>query len=259
MSKHSSKDDVEGHKAHDAEARRSDAHERENPAQADAEAQHEREPEPAPQPFIPPKGPSEPEPVPGEPKPPPSRDDPDREAARDVQGPLTEAAEEHPTPPGPLEGPPGEPVEGFTPLEPFPDFKAISKGQVGGFGIEALEAYRYGERNRYDQNGALWLSRREVQSNQFQLAITVSLYGVTLAYGALPLDRVASAEGERQMLALVETLAETSVASAKAVKTRQKAMAKEAEDPEHMTPAELGRLEVDRTSARSRGEPVEEG
>lgn len=113
--------------------------------------------------------------------------------------------------PGPDEPPPTPaqreiPVPAvFTVNEPH----KLTKGQIGGLCAEGLEAYMFGQRTRHDAVGRLWNMRREAVNDCWQLVITVSIGGYWLAEGALPLDRLPSAEGEHQLIALIEGMAGT--------------------------------------------------
>ena len=126
--------------------------------------------------------------------------------------PLDQGTGASPTQPGPDEPPPNSPQTRVTPdpaVFEFPEVKALTKGQVEGLQKEALEAYLFGQRTRYDANGRLWNMRREAVDDVWRLEISVSLGGVLLGETGLPLDRLPSAEGEHQLLGVVEALAET--------------------------------------------------
>lgn len=113
--------------------------------------------------------------------------------------------------PGPDEAPPTTPERrGETPdpaVFEFPEPRKLTKGQITGLCAEGLEAYMFGQRTRYDANGRLWNMRREAVNDLWQLTITVSLQGVLLGQGGLPLDRLPSAEGEHQLIELIEGMA----------------------------------------------------
>jgi len=105
----------------------------------------------------------------------------------------------------------------------LPDYRALSNGECGALGAEALEGYFYGERVRYDTGGKKWFVIRESRGNGFFLTITVSVGPLVLASVSVPLDRIASKEGEESILALVERLAVETVATAKLARAEQKA------------------------------------
>lgn len=108
-------------------------------------------------------------------------------------------------------------------------YKNLGPGEIYGLGSEALEAYVYGERTRWDFQGKKWLFLREHVDNAFRLSICCSLGGLVLAEAALPLDRLASKEGEEAVLALVERLSEEAVAVANSAAAYQKTRRTEAE------------------------------
>ena len=110
----------------------------------------------------------------------------------------------------------------------LPDYKPLVGAEAAALGVEALEGYFYGERTRYDSSGKQWLFRRDHENNQFRLTIRCSTLGVVLAETAYPLDRVASLDGEKQLLAVVEALSEQAVAVAQAARAYQKAAEPEA-------------------------------
>lgn len=105
----------------------------------------------------------------------------------------------------------------------LPDYKALSNGEVGGLGAEALEGYFYGERTRYDTGGKKWLFLREHAANAWRLLVRVSVGPLVLAETTMPLDQIASKEGELRILTLVERVAVESTAVAKVARARQKA------------------------------------
>jgi hypothetical protein len=145
------------------------------------------------------------------------------------QGPAPEVADNTLTPgrAGPDEAPPlGDPT--FMPTAEVPAVKTLNVNQTGMLGIEALEGYFYGQRTRTDHNGMLWDFRRESGETQWRLVIRVTFMGVRLAEAALPLDQVASKEGEERVLATVETMAKNATIAAKALRERQQAMRSEA-------------------------------
>jgi hypothetical protein len=88
-----------------------------------------------------------------------------------------------------------------------PQPRKLTQGQVEGLCREALEAYLFGQRTRYDANGRLWNMRRATINDLWQVELSVSLGGVLLCEGAIPLDRLPSADGEHQLIALVEYMA----------------------------------------------------
>ena len=115
-------------------------------------------------------------------------------------------------------------------MRDLPDAKPLSQSEVEGLGKESLEGYAYGERTRYDTQGRRWRFDREAVDDQFRLAVRVDLFGVPLCDGAVPLDRIAGKEGELQLLALVEWLAQAVPIRQKQVVAAQKAMQREADE-----------------------------
>jgi hypothetical protein len=111
---------------------------------------------------------------------------------------------------------------------PIPAFKQMSTSEVGGLGAEALEGYFYGERTRYDSSGKKWFFQRAHENNRFTLTIRVSVGDLLLAETSMPLDQIASLEGERQIVILVEAMAVQSVRTAKAALAYQQARRPEA-------------------------------
>jgi hypothetical protein len=116
--------------------------------------------------------------------------------------------------PKPAPAPPVDAVE-LTPLQKsqvdateyqFPEVWRLTKGEVHGIGVTALEGYLYGERHRYDGQGRYWQMRREAQADVYKLIVTCTVEGVVLAEAAMTLDRLAGAEGEDALLAMVERL-----------------------------------------------------
>jgi hypothetical protein len=88
-----------------------------------------------------------------------------------------------------------------------PEPRKLTDGQVEGLAKEALEAYLFGQRTRYDANGRLWDMHRMVGDDSlWRLELVVSLGGVELTRAAMMLDRVPSAEGEHQLIELVEAM-----------------------------------------------------
>lgn len=110
----------------------------------------------------------------------------------------------------------------------LPDYKTLSNGECGALGAEALEGYFYGDRVRYDTGGKKWHFLREPKGNGFFLTITVSCGPLVLESVSVPLDRIASKEGEESILALVERLAVDTVATAKLARAEQQAQQKAA-------------------------------
>jgi hypothetical protein len=128
---------------------------------------------------------------------------------------------------GPDEAAPnGDP--NLVPTVEIPAFKVPNKNQTGMLGIEALEGYFYGQRTRVDHNGMTWDYRREPLADQWQLAIRVTFAGVQLVEAFVPLDQVASRDGEQRVLATVEGLAERACARAADLRKQQQAMKSDA-------------------------------
>jgi hypothetical protein len=88
-----------------------------------------------------------------------------------------------------------------------PDPPKLTKGQVEGLAREALEAYWYGVRVREDAGGRRWDFRRLAEDGRWALVIRVQIGPLLLGKSGISLDRVPSAEGERELLALVERMA----------------------------------------------------
>ena len=128
-----------------------------------------------------------------------------------------------PVAPGPLEAQADEIVA----LREVPEPKSLMKGEIAGLGTEALEAYGYGERMRWDSNGRKWEFTREARDTAFRLNIRVSLEGVWLCEEGLALDRIAGTDGEDALKALVERLAEDADRAQARVREIQAAMAVE--------------------------------
>lgn len=104
----------------------------------------------------------------------------------------------------------------------LPDYKALSNGEIGALGAEALEGYFYGERTRYDTGGKKWVFAREHVENAFRLTIRCSVGDVVLAEAGMPLDRLASKAGEEQIIRVVEHLAGEATVAAKAATAYQR-------------------------------------
>jgi hypothetical protein len=111
----------------------------------------------------------------------------------------------------------------------IPEYKALSRGEIGGLMQEGLEAYRYGERTRFDTGGKRWTFRREAVRDQFRLLVTVSIGGYLLGEGGIGLDRLAGVEGEDALMALVDFLAQDTVKVAQQAREDQKKLRSEAE------------------------------
>jgi|SRR5579864_5766041 len=144
-----------------------------------------------------------------------------------------EDAEGGPVPlaPGPDETPATLPSEAS--LDPaqyeVPEFVKLTPGQVGGLCKEALEAYLFGQRTRWDAAGRFWDMRREAVDTQWCLTIRVSLGGALLLQAGMPLDRLPSAEGEHQLCDLVESMVEQVNAAQTALRAEQQALLKDRE------------------------------
>jgi hypothetical protein len=105
----------------------------------------------------------------------------------------------------------------------------MSVGEVAGLGSEALEAYVYGERRRFDSHGRRWEFVREARAdNQFWLTITVSIEGFILDTAGMTLDRIAGKIGEEALVALVERMSETVTTVHNAAVAQQRALQAEA-------------------------------
>jgi len=115
-------------------------------------------------------------------------------------------------------------------MRDLPDARELTPGEVKGLGLESLEGYAYGERQRYDTQGRRWRFEREAVDDQFRLAVRVDFFGVPLCDGAVPLDRIAGKEGELQLLALVEYLAKAVTIRQTQAVAAQKAMQREADE-----------------------------
>jgi hypothetical protein len=113
-------------------------------------------------------------------------------------------------------GPDDTPVDVFDTLDAPPDpavFEIpepgrLTKGQVEGLQKEGIEAYLFGERVRHDAAGRRWHFQREQVDSLWNLMIRVQLGPVLLVKGGLPLDRIPSAEGEHQLMGVIEAMAE---------------------------------------------------
>ena len=88
----------------------------------------------------------------------------------------------------------------------LPPAEKLTEGQIGGLGREALEAYWYGARTRHDRADRLWEFRREAVAGLWSLTIRVTIGPMLLAEASIPLDRLPSADGEHEVLKLVENL-----------------------------------------------------
>jgi hypothetical protein len=106
----------------------------------------------------------------------------------------------------------------------IPAYRASTPGEVGGLGIEALEGYAYGERVRFDSQGRRWDFVREVFGNEFRLSVRCSIGGIELCSASMPLDRVASKEGEEALLGLVERMVGEADAMAAACRAHQQGL-----------------------------------
>jgi hypothetical protein len=97
-----------------------------------------------------------------------------------------------------------------------------------------------------------WDYRRESVDDQWQLAIRVTFAGAELASAFVPLDKVASREGEHQVLAVVETLAEQARERVGELRKRRQAMRSEAEQA--VEDARKAELEKQRADERNKAE-----
>ena len=134
-----------------------------------------------------------------------------------------------PTVPGPDEAPANSPAPGRTPdpvQSPVPNPKPLTQGQLEGVSRDGLEAYMFGQRTRHDAAGRLWNMRREAVADRFQLKISVSYGDALLVEGGIPLDRLPSADGEHQLLILIESLAEQAHDAQAALHVAQQKLAK---------------------------------
>jgi hypothetical protein len=111
----------------------------------------------------------------------------------------------------------------------LPPGRVLVGSELSGLGMDALEGYQHGEGRRYDTQGHQWDFRREAVNDQWQMTIYVSYFGIPLAEGGVPLDRVAGKEGEDQMLALVEALARQATIRHNQAVAQQQAMRAEAD------------------------------
>jgi hypothetical protein len=203
------------------------------------------------------EAPPAPEPEPHSPAPPAPPIIPQEDDAAEVRRPGKSDDDDAPTladqirPGGPDEpAPAGEP--GVVPTVAIPEVRKLNKNQTGMLGIEALEGYFYGQRTRVDHNGMTWDYRRESVDDQWQLAIRVTFAGAELAAAFVPLDKVASREGEHQVLAVVETLAEQARERVGELRRRQQAMRSEAEQA--VEDARKAELEKQRADERNKAE-----
>jgi hypothetical protein len=115
-------------------------------------------------------------------------------------------------------------------MRDLPEPKPLGSGEVEGLGRESLDGYRMGSGQRYDSQGRRWRFDREAVDDQWRLTVRVDFFGVPLCDGAVPLDRIAGKEGELQLLALVEWLAQAVTIRQEQVCRAQKAMQREADE-----------------------------
>jgi hypothetical protein len=196
---------------------------------------------------------------------PPAKAGPPKDAADLSHGPVSSEPDQAVVAvraPDPLPFPVEAPGRDLAAVEfEIPEYKALSTGEVGGLMAEGLEAYRYGERVRYDSAGKRWTFRREAHNDQFALVITVSINGYLLGEGGIGLDRIAGTEGEDALMALVQFLAEDTVKVAKQAREDQKRLRSEAEklrEAEAKAEAKAGKHEARKDEERERAE-VEPG
>ena len=159
---------------------------------------------------------------------------PDPDRLEDSPQPVTAGQGEGVTvaQPGPDEPSVTSPVEGPIPNPAaftFPEPVKLTKGQITGLCTEGIEAYLFGQRTRYDAGGRVWEMRREAVDDIWCLTIRVSLGNYLLAEAALPLDRLPSADGEHQLIELIEAMAGRIHERQHEVVAEQKKLAKEAE------------------------------
>lgn len=117
--------------------------------------------------------------------------------------------------------------------QPLPESKALGQADCHGLGREALEGYFFGSKIRWDSSGRKWHFFREYEDNAWRLVIDVWSGPVLLIQKALPLDQVASLEGEKRVILLVEDMAQEVVGLSKAARAYQRGL-----DPESVADAD---------------------